>query len=378
MYNNLPIRNLPQVTQDEARALALEMLAMFPVLRHIYDDIVIEDLTRRRTTKNLLLLRLIRHDPDSIAFWQSVIEDIDSLGAERVVATFAARMRRRELDAIESWRTELWLPAWLVRKGIAVVLEPHVGSNVPDFCAATDPLTWWEIKTPLDVPSVRADDALLRDLQDRLNRMQQPFDLSLKEYDLEPTDLPKVTAELKKQLVALAAEVDPVLPRSFTISGLVVEAISRSDDGRGEIVITTGKEFGFEGEHAALAARHIRDAARQLPADGAGVVVMDCSSASWLDEVDVQDACYGERRLCGTASGGHYRRFGGVFRPSSETRISAVVAYARNVVWTGKPYDIVVLHNPHARIPLGADVLRFPDVHHAGVDGTGRFYGLDR
>lgn len=50
-------------------------------------------------------------------------------------------------------------------------------------------------------------------------------------------------------------------------------------------------------------AEQIRDAARQLPPEASGIVVVDCSNADWLDGGDVQDACYGEPGRLPTPTG---------------------------------------------------------------------------
>jgi hypothetical protein len=368
MYENLTIYDLRDVPPKAARALVRETLARWPLLQAIYDDAFVDALVRRRTSENSLLLRLIQpNDPLNVTFWNEVVDELIVLGGAHAVATFRDRMRLEKLASIESWLTEIRLPAWLARIGIAIELEPlTVGKRRADFRAASVPMTWWEIKTPLDISKVRSDDALLHDLRERLGKMRQPFNLTLEEFDLERDALPSAVADLQRQLLAYAGT-GGTLPHAFTTSGLVVEATGRAPSGQGGLAVLLGREYVFEGEHVVLAAQQIRDAARQLPPEGAGIVVVDCSNTDWLDDTDVQDACYGVPGPIRTPTGVAWGRPGGVFRRTAGTRISAVVSYARNVVRSRYRHDIVMLHNPYAKVPLPPEAFAFPDVRHGRI-----------
>lgn len=139
MYENLTIYDLRDVPPEAARALVRETLARWPLLQAIYDDASVDALVRRRTSENSLLLRLIQpNDPLNVTFWNEVVDELIVLGGAHAVATFRDRMRLEKLASIESWLTEIRLPAWLARNGIAIELEPlTVGKRRADFRAAS-------------------------------------------------------------------------------------------------------------------------------------------------------------------------------------------------------------------------------------------------
>jgi hypothetical protein len=166
-------------------------------------------------------------------------------------------------------------------------------------------------------------------------------------------------AKLEEQLLAYDAEGGP-LPAEFSVDGLMVSVIGRDDDGQGSVGASCGREYQFEAEHADLAAKHIRAAAAQLPSQGGGIVVIDTSNATWLDEKDVEDACYGAPGLRRAGTGTVTVRGGGVFRRGGNTRISAVVAYSRNIVRSLHGHDVAMLHNPFAKVPLPEHLFAIP------------------
>jgi hypothetical protein len=378
MFDDLTVYNLRDVPAEAARALALETLDRWPLLQTVYDGPFLEDLIRRRNSVNSLLLRLVQpHDMWKIVWWDEVVDDLTTLGGPDATAIFRDRRRLERLANIESWRTELRLPAWLRRSGIAITLAKP-GVRGADFRTGTEPETYWEIKTPLDIERVRADDALTHELYERLGNMRQPFSLALEEFDLEFDAVPAAVETLKGQLLAYDQK-GGSLPREFNVDGLVVTATGRDDSGQGGLGMSLGREYCFEDEHVELAAKQIRSAAAQLPAQGGGIVVIDTSNATWLDDTDVQDACYGAPGMRRSGTGIVTVRDGGVFRRGANTRISAVVAYSRNVVLSRHGHDIAMLHNPFARVPLPLDLFQFPDVRHGRVVASGSdfVYRLD-
>jgi hypothetical protein len=367
--------DVPAVSESTAAAAVRRTIAAFPVLQRIYDDAFVSRLAKRRVQKNILLLRLMQPDDDiAMSFWSSVVSDFEDIGIEAAIKAFAPKMHDPNREKIESWRTELWFAAWLARYGVAIELEPAVGSGHAEFRASTAPVTWWEIKTPLEAREPRADDAVQLDLQKRLHDIPEPFRLFLLAFDLDLADVPPAVKDLRRQLASFA-KTEASLPCSFTSNGLVVEAFERTN-GRGGFAGALGKGYLFRGEHAKLAASHIRDAARQLPADGAGIVVVDCSNATWLHEQDVEDACFGDGRVTYREGSLIECRLGGVLRPGYGTRISAVVAYNRTIVRHGRNYDILMLHNPYARIPLPPTAFDYPDIRHGRIvpQGAGAVY----
>jgi hypothetical protein len=377
----LSIFDVPKASEATAATAVERTLAAFPVLRRVYDAAFVTRLTRWRVEENTLLLRLMQPD-DEIAksFWSSVVSDFDDVGIEAAVSAFTPPMRDfRNRKRLQSWRTELWFAAWLSRKKVLIDLEPSVGSNRAEFRAHTAPITWWEIKTPLDAKQPRDDEAVQLEIQKRLHEIPEPFELVLRKFNLKVDDVPKAVKAVRSQLASFA-ETGGRLPRYFTAHGLKVQALRRSE-GPGGLVGSIGKGYLFRGEHAKVATEHIREAARQLPADAAGVVVIDCSNAQFLDENDVEDACYGASETVYYRGGGFSeRRTGGLFNPRHHKRISAVVAYNRNFVRHdhGYGYDIAMLHNPYANVPIPPGTFDYPDVRHGRIvrRGAKSYYEL--
>jgi hypothetical protein len=365
--NRLTIFDLPNVAESDALEVVGRTLAASPLLQRIYNDAFVHALVRRRTDKNVLLLRLSQPDDDvAMSFWQDVVADLEAVGTDVAVRAFEKKMRTIENQKIASWRTELWFAAWLSRKGLRLDLEPQVGSRVAEFCAYTTPKTWWEIKSPLDVKKPRADEAVQLEVQKRLHTYPEPFAVWLEEANLELTNVAKAASDIRRQLADFA-KTEEVLPRVFESRGLVVKAIERTA-GPGYLIGMMGPEYMFQGEHAKLAADHIVDAAAQLPRQGGGVVVIDCSNATWLDEDSIEDACFGEPSLVLSRGSVSENRRGGVFRRDRATRISAVVAFNARIVKRSGSCDIAVFHNPFARVPLPDAMFDFPDVAHGRVE----------
>jgi hypothetical protein len=111
--------------------------------------------------------------------------------------------------------------------------------------------------------------------------------------------------------------------------------------------------------------KHVRDVARrQLPAEMAGIVVIDRTVASWLDDDDVADACYGTFRIVQDSRGRYSARIGGLLRAGGNTRVAAVISYTRGFVKHFRPSgrDITIFHNPFAKVPIPYDVFAADDV----------------
>ncbi len=136
----------------------------------IYDEACLAELIRQRTTSEGYLLFWLaqRDDETACAFWDLVTADLTALEHEGALESYRAKMRRDGCADFQSWRTELWFPAWLKRAGIGIALAPPVGSREADFLTRTEPVAFWEIKSPLDLANLQEDAAVLLDVQRRL------------------------------------------------------------------------------------------------------------------------------------------------------------------------------------------------------------------
>jgi hypothetical protein len=371
-------RPLGELTIDEVSALSAERAAdlvrqtleQHPVLQQVYDDAFVQNLIRKRSNgdNNLLFRLVIPDDPIGQELWATIVDEIRELGSN-ALDTFRNKMRRSGYEALESWRTELWFAAWIKRMGVTVQLEPAVGDGKAEFRAGTEPETWWEIKTPLDVASVRGDNAVEEDIRKRLRFIPEPYALTLEAFDITLTDVAAAVKDLRAQLAKYHGQGGKT-PHYFSSNGIVVEAYETGSE-RGYLGAQLGKMYVWQNQHAELAAKKIREAAKQLPEDGAGVVVIDRTVATWMHDDDVEDACYGELKLELGPSGPRCVRNGGLFRRDSGTRISAVISYSRTIVRHGIGRDIAVLHNPDAKRLLPQELFAGHDVRQTKIRRKG-------
>lgn len=379
MVDDLTIWDLEDLDGDDAFCRAKATIAKFPILARIYDDAFLRDLISRRATivDNRLLFMLVQPEDDvALGMWTSITDDLSLLEPEGSIEAFADKLRRHTAAEVEATWTEIALPAWFKRNGVAVELEPAVGEKRPDFAANTEPPTTWEIKSLQDIDDVQTIDAIQHDVQGRLRKASQP-------YILSTTGLPKkrehVASAVKKVVRDLLAhdKANLPVPHTFTENGLVVTADSRQRDGKGYPGVFVGPMHKFSTEYSQRVRGRIKVASSQLPADSAGVVVIDCTGATWLDDEDVIDACFGDASTVFRNGKMFDVREDGILTASNFARISAVIAYERHRYTSDPgPYKMTVLHNPYARFPLPAGWLVAEHVRHLRRvgDGSGRFH----
>ena len=362
------IFDLAEVDEATAYRLVNETLAAFPDLRNLYEDDFVKKLAkRRRNYDNFLLLMLVRVDDESAAkFWTTTLDDLAVLAPRGSRQIFYSKFRKRGYFDIQSAKSELTLAAWMERKGFPVVLEPLVnGLRGCDFMAETQPRTWWEIKSPGDLRIVKENERIELEVQGGLRRIQQPYVLALDEIDrenLSARNVPKAVKEIKRK-IAEFHEGDGNLPHAVESHGLRIEITGRTKLVPYGYLGTMSHSYMFSNEYMKLAFSRISSAIGQLPANSAGIVVIDATAAHWLHEHDVVDACFGEE-VFGQYRGqlGAIRLPGGAFHPGHRTRISAVIYYTRSPDDWERDFEMVVLHNPFARVPLANGTLQFQGV----------------
>jgi hypothetical protein len=375
----LTIFDVPRLEEDDAWLRVRATLAAHPLLEHVYDEPFLGDQIRRRATSDgVLLLWLAQPDDEmAVAFWNAVVEDLSLLEPEGAVRVFRSKMRKDAVADFESWRTELSLAARLKRDGVGIVLEPPVGNGTADIMTRTVPEAYWEIKSPLDLGDLREDAAVQLDVQRRFRRIDEPYVLDLVSFDLARADVAKAAKDIKRQIAAFyAASGTP--PHRFVSSGLVIDAVAVTNRGHGYLGTMMSKEYVFQDEHAGHVVKHILKAAKQIPGDAAGVVVIDRICSDWLNEHDVVDACFGVERLVFVGNAHFNIRNGGVFRPGYSTRISAVASYSRRWVANGGELEMLFLHNPYARTPLPAGLFTSNGFRHGRlIEARPGFFTLD-
>ena len=209
-------------SEEEARAR--------PLLKRVYDDAALSDIIRQRQpNKNALLFWLVlpADDERSVTFWSSVTDDLTVLEPFGAIEKCREKMLQKEREHLESWRTEVWIAAWLVRNGIRVELEPAVVIKRPELVTETTPQTWWEIKSPLDPKPVTDDGAVRADIQRRIRQIPEPFVLFVRSADLRLQDVPAAVKGIKAKIRAFAQSGDDP-PATVECAGLVVEITGRT------------------------------------------------------------------------------------------------------------------------------------------------------
>jgi hypothetical protein len=307
-------------------------------------------------------------------YWTEIADDLVTLETEGSIGAFRAELRKHDLPSMESARTELFFAAWLKRSGFLINLEPRVGSRRCEFTAGTTPETWWEIKTPLDLPEVQQDAAVLTDIQRRLRTIDQPYVLGLVQDALTLERVPAAVKAIKRELYAYY-RAGGILPREFESDGLRISLDSITRRSKGYLGVTISKPQVFQNQNSAHVVRRVIEAADQIPAAGGGIVVIDRSSSDYIHHEDLIDACYGELR--GVVQGGRLLdvRLSGAFEERGAARISAVASFTRT--WPEEQGILMtVLHNPSALIPLPNDVLTYEGVRHTRRVDVGDRYRL--
>ena len=360
----MTIFDLPTLNPENALALAQATIQAHPILAQIYDDAFLVNLIRRRAAyDNLLLLRLVEPDDEmSAAYWDEIAGELQLLEPEGSVDAFRAKLRKHDGPSMDSARTELFFAALMKQLGARIVLEPEVGTRRCEFMAETTLQTWWEIKTPLDLPELQRDAAVQSEVQRRLRSIDQPYVLSLRAANLTPQQVPDAFKQLKRELYAYYREGGRP-PRVFDVNGLCVAIDSMTTRPKGYLGTMTGKPYVFENEQSAHVVRRIIAAADQIPDEGGGIVVIDRSSSDWIHHHDIVDACFGEEQ--GAFHNGQFinvRLPGGVFDDRSAARVSAVISYTRR--WREHGTLMTVMHNPSATIELPAGFLIYDGVRH--------------
>gem|GEM_PF-6482657 len=362
------IFDLAEVEEATAYRLVNETLAAFPDLRNLYDEDFVKKLVKRRGNYDNFLLLLLVQVEDEVAakFWTTTLDDLAVLAPRGSWQAFFSKFRKRGHFDIQSAKSELTLAAWMERNGAPVVLEPLVnGLRGCDFMAETQPRTWWEIKSPGDLRVVKENERIELEVQAGLRRIQQPYVLALDEIDrkkLSPAEVPKAVKEIKRK-IGKFHESGGRLPHAVESHGLRIAITGRTKSVPYGYLGTMSHSYTFKNQYMKLALSRISSAIGQLPADSAGIVVIDATAAHWLDEHDVVDACFGEE-VFGQYGGqiGAIRLPGGAFHPGHRTRISAVVYYTRSPDDWERDFEMVVLHNPFARVPLAPGTLQFQGV----------------
>ena len=248
----MTIYDVAKLSAEEAWQRVRLTIARYPTLQRIYDEAKLADLIRRRqaVTNHLLFwLALPAEDGRSVGFWSSVIADLEVLEAQGSFKKFRDQMQHEEKERLTSWRTELWIAAWLKRNGISLTFEPAVVGKRPELVTDTRPKTWWEVKTPLELQEQRAEESAIREAQRRLREIPEPFVLHIVRAKLAAADVPRAIKEIRA-LIRVFAEANGEPPALFESGGLAIEVGARTKHRPTGFLGTTNYGFVFGDEHA--------------------------------------------------------------------------------------------------------------------------------
>lgn len=381
----MSIFDLVDLADDVALQLVQATLDRYPMLKRLFDPVFIDRLIRCSRNMNFLLFLLVQPE-DAVAnkYWAEVVDDMLLLEPEDSFKHFKRKLRMRSRPDLEAGRSELALAARLKRQGLAVALEvPTRDGRDCDIRVDTMPQTWWEVKAVADADFIVKDEEIARRVQQGLQRIDQPYVLSLVPSTVTIGDVARAVKSIKSQLYA-HYRTDGAIPVTFDAHGLKIQVTTRSKGTHGYLGIISSGLYAFAGEHSERIRDRIGRAVSQLPDVGGGVVVIDSTDATWVDANDVIDACFGPTRsfLRNGEFVDVHDATQGAFHPEQRTRVSAVVHYSRHPRHTeggGESYGLYVVHNPFARIPLANEVFSGEDVLHCrAVSGAGGAFTITR
>lgn len=357
---DISIYDLAIMDDASVRDRVEKMLAHFPALRRIFCTEFLDSLIPDRQNLDNHLLLLLADTEDSFAtrFWTEVSNDLLILQDAQAFEVFRQKLRKRDRIGLQSAKTELELAAWMRRKGNRIVLEPQnpeTGRRC-EFTAESVPPTWWEVKSVLDQQTVRDQEKIQREVARHLRYIDEPYWLHIDTGNLTLSNVHRAVKSVLQQIRAFHRAGGQPIPISFDSHGLRVTIEGRSPRPYGYSGTEIIGPYWLGNEDIRRVLNRAREAVSQVPPGKAGIVVIDTTMADFVHKEDVEDACYGELNLA--VVGGNLLQMRGrdaVFRPNSNTRVSAVIHYKRR-----SPGEVMikVYHNPFAEIALPPKILR--------------------
>ncbi len=330
-----------------------------PNLKEVYPPDRVEALIARRRDLSNYLLLLLANPGNHVAakFWSEVAADLDLLEPEGAFSHYGTKFQVLDYPSLEVAKTELEVAAWMRRRGHVIELEPIIPGTERrgEFVARLSSTTWWEIKSVQDIEPVRVADRAYSEIVKRLRKIPEPYALSVEQGNIRPEDAHRATNYIRRKIRSFHNSGGGALPISFNACGMTVTLETRSGREYGYLG-SSDNEFMFQNENLLKVRKRINSAVGQIPADAAGIVVIDATAAHWIDEEDVRQACFGEE-VMRLASGKPIDAldFGAAFSAHNRTRISVVLSYKRQNEGLKLKRHRIVYHNPHAKHPMPID-----------------------
>src|SRR3990170_2297562 len=357
-----------------------KMLNRYPALIRIYDIQFVDELIpdRRNLDNHLLLLLADTEDDFAVRFWDEVSADLAALEDAGAFGVFGLKLHQTGRIEVQSAKTELELAAWMRRKGYPVTLEPlnpETGRRC-EFAVESVPPTSWEVKSVLDQQTVREQERVRTEVAKHLRYIDEPYILDIDVEGLTLRDVQAAVRYVRQQIREFHGGGGQPFPARFESHGLKVTIQGRSPRDYGYTGTEPIGPYWLGNADIRRVLDRVGDAVAQISRGRAGIVVIDTTMADFVEEEDIEDACYGEliptfveRRVV------QIRRADRIFRPDRNTRISAVMHYERR-----RPGDAVkrIYHNSFAENKLPPDLLRDSNVKQIRqVPASGGSYRLE-
>ena len=362
-HDKITVYTIGVLSDDEVHARVETILEQHPALRRVYDQPFLDGLIPDRFKMNNHLLCSLADtaNPTAGQFWAEVELDLLILEDSGAFDKFNHKLRQRESGGLNATKTELELAAWMKRKGCGITLEPidtKTGKKC-EFSAASQPRTFWEVKSVFDQPDIRAQMIAQEEVKRGLRYFEAPYVLHIDfERSLAFADVHASTKSVLREIQVLHRAGRCSLGTVIVRSGFRVTVVENSTTGYGH-QRTSSASHALSPEDMLRVLGLANEATPQIPEGAAGIIVLDATMADFVKEAAVEVACYGERCWAFRPDGKLVpaRRRPALFKPELNTRISAVMHYRRRIASGQLEVTKGIYHNPFANHPLPPDLL---------------------
>lgn len=353
------IFELKEMEEDELLELAHQTIALFPVLKEIYNEDFLKDLARRRHHfDNYLLWLLVSKQPFTYLTWQIVANCLKSLEDSDGISHFKAKLRSRTDRVFRSYQTELEYAAYYKAKGYDIKLEPKIPNTekIPEFKIESPEIrVFFEIKS-IFWEEIIEEEKLETQIQGAIGKIDLPYVFNIRHT---PGLGIEHVSDLKKFLIGKLGGIDDAQDFPFVLyypneTAALAKITVLGKPNRLPHGYLGGINGGVKmGPGAEELRRKISKKVSQLPKKEANVMVIE--RGSWLlDEIDIDYALFGDEKLR-VYSNGHtepIRTPNGILKPTKNTRLSAVIFSQKK--WERQNFNRrkFVFHNPFAEKPL--------------------------
>jgi hypothetical protein len=369
------MKNFHEIRKADANELlwaAKQRLEEFPVLKEIYNDDFLITLIRNKNNRdNILLFWLVNNNPtDSLIapkFMQGIENDVRLFRLDSNFSLLKRKLRQWKTIPFESAVTELEFAAEYCKKRYETEFEPLLPNNKKgDFCVNKDGLKiYFEVKMIFSKTSLQ-EDAIITDLSDRCDGIEQPFVLSVdikKDFRLDQS------AAFSKFLQKKLKEIDAIsidLPFSLVYpeignSAIKIDLVKRVPKGERGYIAGFIYGGGIKSSWVDVR-RKIAAGVSQLHPDYPGVIIVRPYGLNTL-EYDMRNALYGDLSVRFNRVRSQVIRSGDrIFGVNKNKRLSAVVYYKKRLQSSGYEKKMAVYHNPFALHKIARDVFEGENV----------------